>query len=303
MANMNFGVNILPKANNTYTLGNSDYKWNIFANSLNGVSLSNIITDVQINGTSILSNNIANIPIASNSALGVVKIDGYGLYINNSNGILSINKATSAYIKNGIAETYPIVPYNQHESVFYGLAKAAGDSTQSASSNAVGTYTADAKSAIQTMLEIPKDIQINNTSIVSNGIANIPIAARDTLGAVMINGYGLWISSENGLLATNRAALEHIKAGTQEYRPIVPYNQHEAVFYGLAKAAGDSTQAASSNAVGTYTSNAKTAIQSMLDIPTTTSDITNDSSFVSAGFSNYGLVLTTGTTFAEEVSF
>ena len=46
MANMNFGVNILPKANNTYTLGNSDYKWNIFANSLNGVSLSNIITDV-----------------------------------------------------------------------------------------------------------------------------------------------------------------------------------------------------------------------------------------------------------------
>lgn len=36
MANMNFGVNILPKTNNTYTLGNSDYKWQIYASSING---------------------------------------------------------------------------------------------------------------------------------------------------------------------------------------------------------------------------------------------------------------------------
>jgi hypothetical protein len=32
MANISYGVNILPKTNNTYTLGNSDYKWNIYAN-------------------------------------------------------------------------------------------------------------------------------------------------------------------------------------------------------------------------------------------------------------------------------
>ena len=42
MANMNFGVNILPKANNTYSLGNSDYKWNIFANSINGTAVGDI---------------------------------------------------------------------------------------------------------------------------------------------------------------------------------------------------------------------------------------------------------------------
>ena len=42
MANMNFGVNILPKANNTYSLGNSDYKWNIFANSINGTAVEDI---------------------------------------------------------------------------------------------------------------------------------------------------------------------------------------------------------------------------------------------------------------------
>ena len=36
MANMSFGVNILPKTNNTYTLGNSNYQWNIFVNQING---------------------------------------------------------------------------------------------------------------------------------------------------------------------------------------------------------------------------------------------------------------------------
>ena len=46
MANMNFGVNILPKANNTYNLGNSDHKWNLFVNEINGTALSSLIPDV-----------------------------------------------------------------------------------------------------------------------------------------------------------------------------------------------------------------------------------------------------------------
>ena len=270
MANMNFGVNILPKANNTYTLGNSDYKWNIFANSLNGVSLSNIITDVQVNGTSILSNNIANIPLASTSAPGVVMINGYGLWMNPANGHVSTTKASTNQIKEGTQEYYPIVPYNLKDAVFYGLAKAAGDSTQSASSNAVGTYTANAKSAIQTMLEIPKDIQINNTSIINNGIANIPIASWNILGVVKASadyGLGILTAERAGIAAVQKAETNLIKAGTNIYKPIVPYNQHEAVFYGLAKAAGDSTQSASSNAIGLYTDSAKTAIKNMLAVP------------------------------------
>ena len=112
MANMNFGVNILPKANNTYTLGNSDYKWNIFANSLNGVSLSNIITDVQIDGTSILSNNIANIPITAYNTLGLVKVDSnYGISANDA-GRIYIIKANSTRIKEGTNQYFAITPYN-----------------------------------------------------------------------------------------------------------------------------------------------------------------------------------------------
>ena len=202
MANMNFGVNILPKTNNTYSLGNSDYKWNIFANALNGVSLSNIITDVQINGTSILSNNIANISTATSSTLGVVKIDSFYGTNTNSEGRIYLSKATDTEIKAGTQQYKPIVPYSQHEAVFYGLAKAAGDSTQASSSNAVGTYTANAKSAIQSMLGIPvTDVQINGTSILNNKVANIPIATSNIFGVVK-GGFGTTIDA-NGYFNVN----------------------------------------------------------------------------------------------------
>ena len=42
--------------------------------------------------------------------------------------------------------------------------------------------------------------------------------------------------------------------------------QHASTFYGLAKAAGDTTQPSSSNEVGTYTDFAKASIKSMLGI-------------------------------------
>lgn len=109
------------------------------------------VNDVQIDGTSIVQDGVANVPIASANEAGVVKIHGdYGLatYLN----FLQISKAEDYRVKAGASQWKPIVPYNQHEATFYGLAKVAGDTTQSQSSNAVGTYTEDAKSAISEML-------------------------------------------------------------------------------------------------------------------------------------------------------
>lgn len=57
-----------------------------------------------------------------------------------------------------------------------------------------------------------------------------------------------------------------VKAGTESDKALAPSNESAASFYGLAKAAGDNTQAASSNPVGTYTAEAKTAIKSMLGV-------------------------------------
>jgi hypothetical protein len=82
----------------------------------------------------------------------------------------------------------------------------------------------------------------------------------------MVNtGYGIKATS-TGYLVTAKPASSTIKTGTNTYQPLVPFVQHESAFYGLAKAAGDSTQSASSNAVGTYTDAAKIAIQKMLGV-------------------------------------
>ena len=112
------------------------------------------VTDVQVNGVSVLSQGVANVPVASDSAFGAVKV-GTGLKIVATDNTLRPNTATVAQAKAGTASYYPITPLVQDASTFYGLAKASGDTSQSSSSNPVGTYTDAAKKAIRKMLGIP----------------------------------------------------------------------------------------------------------------------------------------------------
>ena len=119
------------------------------------------VTDVQVNGTSVVTSGVANIPIMSSSVPGVAKTnDAIGLKLN-ANGEVYIYKATDSDVKSANNQYRPIVSYNQHRSVFYGLAKAAGDSTQSASSNAVGTYTDSAKTAIKNMIGVGGNVYVS----------------------------------------------------------------------------------------------------------------------------------------------
>ena len=128
---------------------------------------------------------------------------------------------------------------------------------------------------LATVNDIPsvpvQDVQINSTSIVdANGVANIPEAqvASGECGVVKVGNpvfSGLNIDATGLKIAPASEIL--IKTGVNAYRAITPAHQHEATFYGLATAAGDSTQKASDNAVGTYTDGAKSAIQSMLGVP------------------------------------
>ena len=128
---------------------------------------------------------------------------------------------------------------------------------------------------------LPHDIQMNSTSIVSNGIANIPLATTSTPGVSIASGMGIKVNSI-GELYLYPASSTLVKAGTNIYVPIMPSNQHESVFYGLAKAAGDSTQSASSNTVGTYTSSALIKIHNMLEIPNANGELIYESTLDSA---------------------
>lgn len=120
--------------------------------------------------------------------------------------------------------------------------------------------------------EVPvQDVQVNGSSILTNGTANIPIASVNNFGVVKTGSYGIGViasGNAQGTIAVMPATEAQIRAGTNEYifRPVTPTYQHQSVFYGLAKAAGDTTQSQSSNAVGAYTDGAKTAIHTMLGI-------------------------------------
>lgn len=99
-----------------------------------------------------------------------------------------------------------------------------------------------------------KDVQVNGSSIVQNGKAN-----------VQLNGlYGI-TRNINGYLTVQLATESYIKAGITYGEPIGPNCQHYSTFYGLAKAAGHDEKD-STLPVGQYTTEAKAAIRTMLGL-------------------------------------
>lgn len=96
----------------------------------------------------------------------------------------------------------------------------------------------------------------------SDYVQKTAYATNNAAGVVKINFGGLEITSE-GYLRVLASSSSGIKTGTAQYSPIVPATQHIATFYGLAKVAG-ANMASSSNAVGTYTEQAKRAICAMI---------------------------------------
>lgn len=119
------------------------------------------------------------------------------------------------------------------------------------------------------------DVQINGASIVENGTANIPIAGTD-LGLVkIVASQGVGKNSDGSLSLTSPNDAQY-KNLNNDYLPVKLANAHKAIFYGLAKLAGDSTQASSSNTVGTYTDGAKSSIKDMLGITSSLNDIYQD---------------------------
>lgn len=122
----------------------------------NEADLDSKVSDVQVNGTSVVVDGVANVP-AGGDTYGVVKFNtngNHGIKVSGTTGNLLIAQATSENIKAATESYRPVAPQHQHESAFYGLAKAAG-SDEKDSILPVGQYTDAAKKAIRQMLGIP----------------------------------------------------------------------------------------------------------------------------------------------------
>ena len=140
------------------------------------------------------------------------------------------------------------------------------------------TYSADTKLYIEKQGYI-KDVQLNGSSIITNSIANVPMASYNSPGVVTV-GSGLFINGANKII-TDVASASIIKTGTDAFRPISTVRLPEAVFYGLTKAAGVD-MASSNNAVGTYTDAAKVAIQKMLGVYEAPWELIREDTFTNA---------------------
>lgn len=118
------------------------------------------------------------------------------------------------------------------------------------------------------------DVQINGTSILTDGVANIPVAG-DNLGVVKLLNtelYGLKLASfANPYLMIAPSTLDLYKIGNYPYKAVTIINQHASTFYGLAKASG-TDEKNSTLPLGQYTEEAKASIQRMIGIVTLTQE-------------------------------
>lgn len=261
------------------------------------------VRDVQISGITILQNGIANIPESDSNTLGVIMI-GDGLAKNAITGKVNVQFASDSFIKLGYNAATGISPARQHTSAFYAISKLAGVDLAGATVT-VGAYPDASKQAIQKLFGLDgilgdyesatasKAYAIGETFIYNGKRyrATVAIAQSDVIApgtnceldtldgkyvrktdyATVDNAGISKVSSNYGtfmngaIIGISKATSANIKAGTQECKPVVPYNQHESVYYALSKLAGVDL-ASGSDTVGTYPQSSKTAIQTMLGI-------------------------------------
>ena len=183
---------------------------------------------------------------ASIVSAGVVKV-GAALNIDNG-GYLNATRANASHLKAGNSENVLLTPAIQDTSTYYALSKLAGVDLANETVT-VGTYPDTSKTAIRSMI---------------GAVGFTDYASQNTAGVVKIYGGGL-VMDNTGKLVINPATTTNCKDGSAYSSPITPNHQHDAVFYGLSKLAGEDLRN-SDTPVGTYPQNAKTAIQTMLGI-------------------------------------
>lgn len=212
--------------------------WEVFGSV--AIDLSGYLTDVQINRSSIVTNGVAEIPIAKGNNYGIVKgIGTYGVGAD-LEGTLKIYNAQNTDIKNGTNYYLPITPSIQHSATFYGLAKAAGDTTQSQSSKAVGKYTDEAKTAIQSMLNVPSATTVstlsNTVSGLNSDVQNLQTTVQSKADATEVATLSGTVSD---LSNTAQQYMEHTEAALDDKADVSAFNDLSGTVTGLQTSKAD----------------------------------------------------------------
>ena len=163
------------------------------------------VTDVQVNGTSIVSSGVANIEEGKYPKRGFCTVyPGYGISMRQGgtyNGMLQIDVASDDKIKSGANDIVVTIPSSQHKSTFYGLAKAAG-ADEKDSALPAGQYTDTAKSAISEMLNGAVSVSGTTPSITALSGVRYICGQVDTLTIVVPSSGCIDVTFESGSTPT-----------------------------------------------------------------------------------------------------
>lgn len=137
------------------------------------------VTDVTVNGVTVVSNGTAVIPVASTTDSGTVKVSStYGTAM--SNGFLTTIKADDTALAVKTNAYQPVVPASLDRAVKIGV-----------TTNTI-TLTSEEKGAARSWIGAVGDVQVNGTSVTTNGVGNIPIATASSLGVVYATVFRDW---------------------------------------------------------------------------------------------------------------
>lgn len=151
----------------------------------------------------------------------------------------------------------------------------------------------DLRGRIPPPVEVPvADVQVDGTSILDDGIANIPIAAWNRIGVVKPNpDYGIGVYGSNAtksILYITTPTDAELKAGSNQYKAVKVIDQHKSIFYGLSKAAGVDL-ANETVTLGQYPDSAKVAIQKMLGVYEAPWELIRNDTFTNAELGDYAV--------------
>lgn len=142
------------------------------------------VTDVRVNNVTVLASGIANIPVGTSSAFGVIKIDGTTLKLD-SNSVAFVPSATTSAF--GVVKTDGATLQVNGQGQLY---------VRSATSSLAGVVTPDYSTLsvngngklYAILSSAVTDVKLGTSTCVTGGVATVPLGTNAAFGVVKVDG-------------------------------------------------------------------------------------------------------------------
>lgn len=220
MANMTFGVNLIPKTNNTYSLGDSDHRWNIHSNQsiyygVCSTAADTQIKEVTIDGITSLYNGL-QVRIRFDHSQNY---DGQPMLDINSLGAKGITIRGTVAASNYMWNTGEILDFVYNGTSFVGVDQTYASTTYYGQTKLLDSTSSTSTSLAATPNSVKQAYDLANTAATQNiTMARLPLISRTYYPEMQVGE----ISTETGNNTSSTNA-----SGKARSRSVdrIPYNE------------------------------------------------------------------------------